>query len=200
MKLQKVLIAVSALFLVACGKQNNNNSGSTRINRQTNANAVIGTTTCNQSTWGKIYDSTVDDNTFRQRVADFTLRTLDEVGNVSGAYNSQTGINFQMTLNFQNGQLVQNGTQAAFRITDSITLNENGGYISFLMGAMGGSGQGGQFNAQVGDSKGYVRFQGYKTTSGGQQIVYGQVFYNNYGQGEQYLGEFVNGSCAVTGI
>ncbi len=201
MKLQLVLITVIALMTGACGKQNSKNSGSTRINRYQANQIVSGTTSCQASSWGRIYDETTNETIFRQRVADFSLRNLDEIGNISPLYNSNTGIEFQMTLTFQNGQLIPSTSQASFKISDSITIQENGGYIQFRMGGMGGQAQGGgQFSAQIGDTKGYVRLDGTKTVYQGQQILFGQAYFNNYNQGEQLLGSFVIDSCAAVGI
>lgn len=197
MKLKIALLTAMALMITACGKQSK--SGSTRVNRYSANQLITGTTTCNTATWGRIYDNNISDVSFRQKVADFSLKNLEEIGNISGNYNSQTGVEFQMTLNFVNGQLSQ-GSQAAFRISDSITIQENGGYIQFVMGGMSGSGANGQFNAQIGDQKGFVRLQGMKTTYQGQQVLYGQASYNNYNQGEVYLGEFVIAACAAVGI
>jgi hypothetical protein len=195
MKLQLVLVTVIALMMSACGKQNSSNSGSTRVNRYQSAQIVPGTTSCSATSWGRIYDNTTDEATFRQRVIDITFR--DDIGTISPLYNSNTGIEFQMTLNFSGGQLSQ--ARSTFKVSDSVTVNENGGYIQFVLGAIGGSGQSGYFNATLGDSKGTIRLEGQKNTYNGQQVYFGKAYYNN-NNGDQVLGDFIIGACAVVGI
>ncbi len=193
MKTQLILVTVIALMLGACGKKDNKSS--TRINRQAGNALATGTTTCNTSTFGKIYDNQIDDVSFRQKVADFSLRNLDEIGNISGQLNSPYGINFQMTLNFSGGRLAQN-SQVMITIFDSIALNENGGYLQFQLNGMEGQGANGQFNVVVGDQKGYLRLEGSRQNQG----IYGRAYYNNYNQGERPIGEFQVANCAVVGI
>ena len=198
MKTQMILLTVMALMLGACGKDNKKSS--TRINRQSGNALVSGTTTCNPNSYGKIFDNTVDDATFRQRVADFTIRNLDEIGTISGQQNGAGGILFQMTLNFSGGQMAQ-GSSAMITIADSIALQENGGYIQFKMDAMQGQGAQGQFEAYIGDSKGWMKLRGSRTTDyQGQPVLRGQATYNNFNQGERPLGEFTIGGCAVVGL
>lgn len=200
MKLQTLLLAFVALTLVACGKQSSKNSGSTRLNNRYQTNNIVpGTTTCNQASWGRIYDNNTNEAAFRQRVADLAFRNLDEIGSISPYYNSSTGIEFQTTLAFSGGQLVPSNSRATFKISDSYTIQENAGYIQFVLAGLGGTGGNGYIDAQIGDSKGYVRLRGNLSNQQGQQIYVGQAYYNNNNMGEQYLGEFVIGACAVVG-
>ena len=194
MKLQMALITVMALMLGACGKTNSNNSGSTRVNRYQSGQIVAGTTSCSTNSWGRIYDQSTDEVTFRQRVVDITFR--DDIGNISPLYNSNTGIEFQMTLNFSGGNLTT--VRSNFKVSDSITVNENGGFIQFGLGNKGGTLMNGHLEARLGDSKGDIILVGDRTTSNGQQVYYGKAYYNN-GNGDMVLGDFLIGSCAVVG-
>lgn len=204
MKIQVLFITVIALMMSACGKSNKSNSSSTRVNRYQNnqISQIQGSTNCGNS-WGRIYDNSANDATFRQRVLDFTLRADDQVGDISPLYNSTTGIEFQMSLNFSGG-LLRAGSKISFRISDSATVNDNAGYIFFVMAAAPqqtqSQGGNGQFDAYLGDSKGYTRLKGSRVTSQGQQIYYGNVFYSNNNATEEFLGEFVIQPCAVSGI
>lgn len=194
MKLKLVLISVMALVLGACGKTNSKNSGSTRVNRYAANQIVAGTTSCSSNSWGRIYDQSTDETTFRQRVVDITFR--DDIGSISPLYSSNTGIEFQMTLNFAGGNLQT--VRSNFKISDSVTVNEGGGYIQFGLGNKGGMLSGGHLEARLGDSKGDIILVGDRTTSNGQQIYYGKAYYNN-GNGDMVLGDFLIGACAVVG-
>jgi hypothetical protein len=202
MKLKMAFIALTAIFMAACGNQNKTNSGSTRINRYSQNQLTTGTTTCSTSTWYKIYNENVDQTTYKQTVADFSFHSMDDLGDMSGAYSSPTGVSLQMTLGFSNGQLTS--AKNAWTIADSYTINDNGGYYNFVLPRAAGSGTAGvSFNVQLGDDKGYVHLVGQKTTSNGQQVWAGTVTYYNTGasySSEQLLGYFVVPTCAVVGL
>lgn len=197
MKTKLILLTVLTLILGACGKQNKKSS--TRVNRYQANQVVSGTTSCSQATWGRIFENNLNPEAYRQRIADFTLRSLDELGTLSPLQTSDTGVEFQMTLQFANGQLVQQNSKAVFKITDSFT-QQGEGYIQFAFNNFQGQGMNGQFSAVLSDDKGSVKLEAQKTTYQGQPVYYGRATYSNYQQAEQNLGEFYISTCAVVGI
>ncbi len=195
MKLQTLSLIMVALLLTACGKQSSSKSG-TRINKNTGSVAGLGTTTCNAQSWGQISSATSDAESFRRTVADFALYSPEEIGDV----NLTSGIQIQMTLAFQNGQLVPNASRMGFRITDSFVgaPSPDGSTvrpIEFVMEGMQGNLVQNGFVAYIGDSKGYVKLEGRRT----QNAYEGRVYYSNYNQAEQVLGNFMIQTCAVVG-
>ena len=193
MKLQTLSLIIVALLLTACGKQSSNKSG-TRINKYNGSIAGQGTSTCNAQYWGQI-SSNVGEEAFRQTVADFALYNLEEIGSV----NPVSGVQFQMTLAFQGGQMVPSQSKAGFKITDSFVgaASPDGTTvqpIQFVMNGMSGQmDQNGRFVAYIGDSKGYIKLDGNRSGQG----YTGQVSYSNYNQAERILGNFSIQACAV---
>jgi hypothetical protein len=203
MKLQLLIITAVAMAMTACGNKKSNSG--TRINRAATNQVATGTTSCSATSWGRIYDNNTDEYTFKQKVADITFRDISELGSINPQYNSTTGIEFQMTLRFSGGNLITTGTAqttttSSFKISDSITVNENGGYINFVLAGVRGYGSNGQIDATLGDDKGTIRLIGNKQTMSGQSVYFGKAYYNNNNAGDQYLGDFVISSCAVVGI
>lgn len=196
MKLQTLSLIMVALLLTACGKQSSSKSG-TRINKPNSGNvAGMGTTTCNAQSWGQISSATSDAESFRRTVADFALYSPEEIGTV----NPTSGVQIQMTLAFQGGQLVPSASKIGFRITDSFVgaPSPDGSTvrpIEFLLDGMQGNLVQNGFIAYLGDSKGYIKLEGRRT----QNAFEGRAYYSNYNQAEQVLGNFMIQTCAVVG-
>jgi hypothetical protein len=205
MKFKVIFLAVIAIMMTACGKQGSR--GTTRMNRNTMPlTGAMGSPSCQQNVWGRVYNNNTSDAAFRQTVANFALYNLDEIGMISPFYNStSTGIHFRMTLTFQNGQLNPQASQAAFQIVDSYVNQPSVDGtpvkpIEFVITGSQGQAANGQFSAILADQKGSIRIQGYRTSANGQQLLAGQVYFTNAGQAEQYLGEFVFSGCGLVGI
>lgn len=206
MKLKVIFLIAIATLMSACGKQGSRGSG-TRINRSNMAlTGAMGSPSCQQNVWGRVYNNNTSDEAFRQTVANFALYNVDEIGMISPFYNStSTGIHFRMTLTFQNSQLNPQASQAAFQIVDSyVNQPSTDGTpvrpIEFVITGAQGQAANGQFNAILADQKGSIRIQGYRTSANGQQLLAGQIYFTNAGQAEQYLGEFVFNGCGLVGI
>ena len=168
--MNKLLILVPLLFLVACNPAKDKAASVTRSNVTTTTGLNTGVTCANgASTTGQIIDATATAASFESRVKALLSATISssEVGPISATASNNTGVIFNGALKLDaNGLVTAASSTMSIKVYDSYTLSGSDP-IALEFSTAKGSQITGQFNMSTGigyvnfsDNYGIVRFDG----------------------------------------
>jgi|GEM_PF-2577338 len=193
----KILILVAiVLTMGACAKKKSANRASRSNNPTTQVAPGVGSTTCAQNLWGRVFSQSLTGDQFTQGLKAFTENS--EIGFVDSSYNSTpTGVDLQMSAVFSGNQFNAAQSKILLRIFDSNAASLGRLEDISLNGQAGQVLGNGAFQATYIDPYGTVTVKGQRDA---QNMIYGQITFQNNSGASGSLGEFHISNCALVGI